>query len=84
MDYADPKESIARTRHLCSLQKEGRHIAFFLTELEGGGFELKLTRSDAPTRSVQLFRAREDAIVEAERQLRNYMAHGWAFDYERR
>jgi len=46
--------------------------------LESGGFELKLTRSDAATRSVQLYRVRDDAILEAQRQARNFVAHGWA------
>ena len=49
-----------------------------MTDLESGGFELKVTRSDTPTRSVQLYPVRDDAIVEAKRQARNYVAHGWA------
>lgn len=66
-----------------SLQKEGHQISFLLTDMESGGFELKLMRSDAVTWSIQSFRDREDAMAEAKRQVRNDVAHGWAIDSDR-
>ena len=71
MNGADPKKPISRTQHICRLEKDGRHISFLLTDLDGGGFELKLTPSDAVTREVQLFRVREDAMANAQRQVKN-------------
>jgi hypothetical protein len=53
MDDADRNERTSRTQHVCSLQKDGRQVSFLLTDMESGGFELKLMRSDTATRSVQ-------------------------------
>ena len=78
MNDADRDRTTSRTKHLWTLHKGGRQISCFLSDLESGGFELKLTRSDAATRSVQLYRLRDDAILEAQRQARNFVAHGWA------
>lgn len=67
----------AVVRHLWSLQKQGRHISFLLTDLDGGDFELKLTWSDETSRSIHTFRTRAAAMAEAERQLRMWVANGW-------
>ena len=83
MDDPDPDTRVSRTQHVCSLQKDGRHVSFLLTDMEGGGFELKLVRSDAATRSVQLYRVRADATAEAERRISRYMAHGWSVSERR-
>lgn len=55
----DPRKRLCRTEFSCSLQKGGRQISFLITDLEGGGFELQLMRSDAATLSVRLFDVRE-------------------------
>lgn len=72
----------SRVRQICRLEKDGRHIAFLLKDLEGGDFELKLVRSDVVTPSVGLFRIRQEAIAEANRQLQHYIADGWALESE--
>ena len=78
MDDLDRDGTTSPTQHLWTLHKGGRQISCFVTDLESGGFELKVMRSDAATRSVQLYRVRGEAIVEAQRQARSYVAHGWA------
>ncbi len=78
MDDPDRDRTMSRTQPLWTLHKGGRQIWCFVTDLESGGFELKVTHSDTPTRFVQLYRVRDDATVEAQRQARNYVAHGWA------
>jgi hypothetical protein len=72
----------SRSRQICRLEKDGRHIAFLLTDLEGGGFELKLIRSDVVTRSVERFRIRQEAIAEANRQRQHYVGDGWVLESE--
>jgi hypothetical protein len=74
---------MSRARQICRLEKGGRHVAFLLTDLEAGGFELKLMRSDAVTPSVELFRIRQEAIAEANRQLQHYVADGWVLESEK-
>lgn len=76
-DARRAKRAVVVTRHLWSLQKEGRHISFLLTDLEGGDFELKLTWFDETCRSIHTFRTRAAAMAEAERQLRMWVANGW-------
>ena len=83
MDDPDRKKTTFGEQ-LWTLHKGGRSVSLLLTDLESGGFELSVTRSDAVTRSVQLFRVREDAMAEAARQVTNYVAHGWAIDGENR
>lgn len=53
VENADP---MSRTQHLCRLEKGGRQIAFLLTDMDGGGFELTLIQSDANAQKIQLFR----------------------------
>ena len=77
-------DRMSRTKQLCRLEKGGSQIAFLLTDMESGGFELKLIRSDMSGREVRSFRIREDAIVEVRRQVSNDVAHGWAIDIDRR
>jgi hypothetical protein len=84
MPDAGRNKRLSTTEHLWSLQKEGRQISFLLTDLDSGAFELKLTWSDKPSRSVQIFSVREDAMAEARRQLRTYMTDGWAVHGEPR
>jgi len=83
MDDPDRKRTTSG-KQLWTLHKGGRSVSLLLTDLESGGFELSVTRSDAVTRSVQLFRVREDAMVEAGRQVTNCVSHGWAIDGEDR
>ena len=63
---------------LWSLQKSGRRISFLLTELEASRFELTLVWSKEPIQSVQMFQNRQDAMAEAQRQLRTYVIQGWS------
>ena len=84
MSNGDQKQWSARAEVLWSLQKDGGQLSFILTKLESGGFELKLIRSDVKSRSVQLFRLREEAMAEAERELLRHVAGGWAIDTDRR
>jgi len=84
MDDVGRSKRISLTQQLWNLQKAGRQISFLLTDLETGGFELKLAWSNEPLRSVQVFQSREDALAEAERQLRNCMIQGWAVHPEPR
>ncbi len=77
-------DRMSRTKQLCRLEKGGSQNALLLTDMESGGFELKLIRSDTSGREVRSFRIREDAIVEVRRQVSNYVAHGWAIDIDRR
>ena len=72
----------SRVRQICRLEKDGRYIAFLLKDLQGGSFELKLMRSDIVTPSVGLFRIREEALAEANRQLQHYIADGWMLETE--
>jgi hypothetical protein len=72
------------TRHLWSLQKQGRHISFLLTDLDAGDFELNLTWFDETSRSIHTFRTRAAAMAEAERQLRMWVANGWEPRSDRR
>jgi hypothetical protein len=83
MDDSDRK-STTSGEQLWTLHKGGRTVSLLLTALESGGFELRVTRSDAVIRSVQLFRVRESAMVEVGQQVANYVAHGWAIDGDRR
>jgi hypothetical protein len=83
MDDPDRKRTTPGTQ-LWTLQKGGRQVSLLVTDLDSGGFELKVTRSDAATRSVHLFRVREDALAEVGRRVTNYLAHGWAIDSEHR
>ncbi len=83
MDDPDRKRTTSG-KQLWTLHKGGRSVSLLLTDLESGGFELSVTRSDAVTRSVQLFRVREDAMAEAGRQVTNFVAHGWAINGEAR
>ncbi len=83
MDDPDRKRTTSG-KQLWTLHKGGRSVSLLLTDLESGGFELSVTRSDAVTRSVQLFRVREDAMAEAGHQVTTYVAHGWAIDGEAR
>lgn len=55
-----------------------------LTDMESGGFELRLIRSDKSVREAQLFRVRDDAMAEVRRQVSKYVAHGWVIDGDRR
>jgi hypothetical protein len=66
------------------LHKGGQTVSLRLTDLENGGFELRVTRSDGVARSVQLFRVRESAMAEVGHQVANYVAHGWAISGDRR
>jgi hypothetical protein len=66
------------TELLWRLQKAGRQIAFLLTELETGRFELKLVWSNEPLQSVRVFPSRAEAMAEAQRQLQNCVIQGWA------
>ena len=84
MREAGRSKRVSTTGHLWSLQKDRRQIAFLLTDLESGAFELKLVWSDKPSRSVEIFRVRQNAIVEAERQLKDYVAQGWTVEGEHR
>ena len=79
----NPRKRLCRTEFFCSLQKGGRQISFLITDLEGGGFELQLMRSDAATLSVRLFDVREQAVADAQRELASYLAHGWVIDRDR-
>ena len=63
---------------LWSLQKSGRRISFLLTALEASRFELKLIWSKEPIQSVRVFPNRDDAMAEAQRQLRTYVIQGWS------
>jgi len=53
MDDPDRKRTTSG-KQLWTLHKGGRTVSFLLTDLESGGFQLSVTRSDAVTRSVQL------------------------------
>jgi len=83
MDDPDRKKTTFGEQ-LWTLHKGGRTASLLLTDLENGGFELRVTQSDAVTRSVQLFRVRESAMAEVGHQVANYVAHGWAIDGDRR
>ena len=82
MPTMDDNRHATRARQICRLEKDGRHIAFLLTDLDGGGSELKLMRSDVVAPSVERFRIRKEAIAEANRQLQHYLADGWALESE--
>ena len=79
----DDDRHTPRARQICRLEKGGQHIAFLLTDLEAGGFELKLMRSDMVAPSVEFFRSRQEAIAEANRQLQHYVADGWVLESEK-
>ena len=83
MDDPDRKRTTSG-KQLWTLHKGGRSVSLLLTDLESGGFELSVTRSDAVTRSVQHFRVREDAMAEVGHQVTNDVSHGWAIDGEDR
>lgn len=76
-------DRMSRTKQLCRLEKGGVQIAFLLTDRESGGFELKSIGSATNGCEVQLFRVREDAMVELRRQVSTYVAHRWAIDIDR-
>jgi hypothetical protein len=52
-------DRMSRTKQLCRLEQGGSPIAFLLTDMESGGFELTLIRSDMSGREVRSFRIRE-------------------------
>jgi hypothetical protein len=79
----DDDRRMSRARQIYRLEKGGRHIAFLLTELKAGDFELKLMRPDAVARSVEFFSNRHEAIAEANRQIQHYVADGWVLESEK-
>jgi len=70
MEHAD---RMSRPKQLCRFEKGGGQIAFLLTDMESGGFELKLIRSVTNGREVQALRIREGAVAELRRQVSCYV-----------